>query len=675
MAAAAGHEGGVSERYVRSLKANFSSEASTVTAQPVEHARASQSSEKVRNKYMGNLHDHFAKKHREDPVLMPFKWPKPHQWWGFDEVGLSSTAKKIQVFAEKGAAVQRRIKKAGGDDALAKDTRKLNTSTNDRSVHECTVGYTISPDPVDIMPVNPVIVHHGVLMSQAKIMYKEGPLEKPKKLSDLSKETGRPWCVYTNNHGGSDLKYFRAYTNLVVSEGAKKGLGKGGLLGVLQADHDWSRNDNEAMQTLEDNGFTLAGPPAHGSHWASACDCGWNLFADNVITEMIADWERGASAGQKMGPMDITGIIVRLVHRCRSGDLQQAARESVIQSFACTGLLTGKVEDMTQHARISGISSQFVSSQTTVGEAGRREKASERARGKVTRRRESDGALLEVKTADDTAVGAIRTAVFEQIFDKEVIPAQEVSKLLKQEKVLAKKRFALEDMTADDIGDEGEEEQQLERGAALNSSHGFFYTETMQTYLDQQKTSKAEQQLAKMVRALVRQVVKPFYQYVKEQIKIHKSTEAMKDRTKRHRKAYLALERSLPELDDKEPGAVSLAAQASVMVREQMKEKAEKEKEEKEKKAAAAVKKPKAAAAAAVAAARPKPLKIPAAKGSKAAGKKPASKSPEEKPAPKRRVKAKSKKARPLAAAEEEEEEERPSRTTRGGRVTKAPKK
>lgn len=102
----------------------------------------------------------------------------------------------------------------------------------------------------------------------------------------------------------------------MTKELPKIGLGPGNDAAFFCTDHHNSRDDPDALDSLEENNINLCGSVAHGSHWGQAPDCGWHAFANACVSDGISQWYEEAEPGQVMSDADFNGIIVKFYERC-----------------------------------------------------------------------------------------------------------------------------------------------------------------------------------------------------------------------------------------------------------------------------------------------------------------------------------------------------------------------
>ena len=158
--------------------------------------------------------------------------------------------------------------------------------------------------------------------------------------------------------------------------------------------------------------------------------------------------------------------------------------------------------------KVAGVGEQFVNTELPVGEQVRRTRASERCRGVTgTDTRQADGEVINIYTDAKTQVTSIRACVQKSMYDKELKPRSEYSKLEKAEKEAKKTKLPAPGSDAgDDTDGESDSSEELDRREALDSRHGYFWTENYQQYLDKfQKKKDSEAILSRL---------KPFMKHV-----------------------------------------------------------------------------------------------------------------------------------------------------------------
>ena len=517
--------------------------------------------------------------------------------------------------------------------------------------HDYTIQFFIKPDVNNFLPYPPVLISKNKTMNALKLKYKEGPGSKPKKLADLKIEKGDDWCVFTNEHGGADDVEFELCCNYIIDKEGELGVGKGMATGFLQLDHHGTRDNARAQKKLRDNNFRMLGPPSHASHWAAALDCGFNAFALLEMGNMAAGWYAEANPGQQMNDADVMGILVLFYYRCTEGDLKDRARAIVIKSFSDVGILDGRRESMVAFDKVNGVGSQFSNPECSISEQERRTRQSQRCKGVTkTDTREADGQIINIYTDQNTQSGAIRAAVHKGIFDNEIKPRTEYSKLEKMEKEAKKQKLPpakIKDNSADDDSDDDEEE--LNRRQALDSRGGYFYSEDYQRYLDKYEEKKESEVVLSAWKGFVKRVLvynRARHEFAAVQLRIMKDkfeeaesggTEDTDDGTKKKclklRRARLALQK-----EDTTLQPLKAAFMAVLSVRADLNR-------EKEARAVAAVEKEnkrrereeaKASKAASKMARRASNASARALKPAPAQPKRDASASPEKKPKPKR---------------------------------------
>ena len=514
MAKAGGNDLGksdsVSRSFTKSVKSQFAKEMSTAASAPIETARAAQSTEQVCLTYLGKLNALVDKWAASDKARPTQTWPDGDQWTCMDEQGYSHTPRAVSVFGEKQRAAQKRLKQEMQLEVVPRD---LVVRKSDRSTHDATVCHFIKPDATKYLPYPPLVIHPGKLMNALKLMYKERPDGPLLKLADLKEKKGDDWCVYTNEWGGMDQNAFELTVNYIIEKEAEHGIGKDGKTGFLQVDHHGSRDSADAQRKLYDNNWNVAGPVSHGSHWGAALDCGYNAFADREMCKRLSAWYAAAKPGQQINPADFNGLLVDFYYSCKEGDLRAECRQVVMKCCADVGILDGKRSSMKAFDKVKAVGVQFggdLSNHLSLGERGRRTSASNRASGMLkTEERPSDGQTMAVYTANKEPVGAIQSAVFNAMFEKEIKPAQEHSRQMKTEKEASKQRMKMDaEIDDDDSSGSSSDEETVEQRAALDSRRGYFYSTDMQHYLDNKERLDSKAKAMKGWKAVLQPMLK-----------------------------------------------------------------------------------------------------------------------------------------------------------------------
>ena len=296
-----GPSGLVSASFAKSTIAKFASEVSTTKDQPLDYKRATQSAVNVKDEYFKNVRGVVQRV--RDEGKMRTAWPRPDQWFSMDEQPFGNVDDRSVTVGEKQRVALTR---------LGVLPRNFTLNGADRSSKHYSIQWFTSPNPVKPLPFPPVIISQGVLMNRMKVSFKRGPTEPLELLSDLPDE----WCAWTNEWGGAECDQFAELARYMTKELPKIGLGPGNDAAFFCTDHHNTRDDPDALDSLEENNINLCGSVAHGSHWGQAPDCGWHAFANACVSDGISQWYEEAEPGQVMSDADFNGIIVKFYERC-----------------------------------------------------------------------------------------------------------------------------------------------------------------------------------------------------------------------------------------------------------------------------------------------------------------------------------------------------------------------
>ena len=545
-------DGAVSKSYTESFLTDFAAEISSTTDIPMCTARAAQTNETAVELYLEGVRREMALAKEEGCFRKGQTWADARSFLAMDEQGFGPVAGRGKTVGEKQRVAKKRLIKEGKMGVIPRASSVRNGDKSVRVVcgvgcgvrgargtergarcvcqlaselplaphraypsapatsqtHKWTICWMTKPDPVQFLRVPPLVIDEGKTMTKLKISYKEGPDQPLKNLADLKQEKGDDWVVWTNEHGGADQHQFRCLCKYIIEKEAEIGIGKGGETGWLQFDHHGSRDDAKGQRELRENNFRMLGPASHASHYGASLDCGWNAFADLEIGKMIATWYADARPGQVMHDADFMGIVVRFYYRCKEGDLMARARETIIKSWADVGVLDGKRSSMIAFDKVAGVGEQFVDSDLAIGEKMRRTRASQRCRGVTgTDTRAADGEVINIYTDSKTQVTSIRSVVHKAMYDKELRPRSEYSKLEKAEKEARKLKLPAPGSGAGaDAGIDSDSSEELDRRTALDSRHGYFWTEDYQRYLDKFEKKKDSEAVLSMFKPFMKRV-------------------------------------------------------------------------------------------------------------------------------------------------------------------------